>query len=83
MPYTFTLSDNDHTTLKWLTDRGYDADIYDLADHTYDMDTDTWKLELSEPAAWEVQDNICEGFLTCCGSETLAKTLNTFIESIV
>ena len=90
--YKITLeSERDYETLLWLSDRGYDAGIWNLSEITADCDEDgdyvfTMTLEISEPDAWAIQDEIERyptDFLACCGSDTLSASLLEFMEEIV
>ncbi len=78
------LDREEHCTLHWLSERGYDHGIYqklagnEIADGGYEFDS------IPEHVAWEFMDALDdEAFLTCNGSRSLARKLLAFLESIV
>lgn len=73
-------------TLMWLSDRGYDAGIFELAPGEETEDGGYRFEEIPENVAWEIQEKYNDdpdAFLTSNGSRTLAEKLNRFLESIV
>ena len=89
--YTIQLTDNEVSTLSWLTDRGYwPTDAYkgmnlcddEPEDVEYNVER-MWQIE--EHDAWsisEMADSDGETFLTCCVDPLLTKLINLW-ESLV
>ena len=74
------LDEEEYETLCWLSDRGYDAGICEHVSGPGE------EITLTEPQAWEVLESIDEdphAFLASNGSESLAKKLYKFIDSVV
>lgn len=81
------VGDRDWQTLLWLSARGYDAGLYDLA-QLEDFDGEVHVLSLSEPAAWEYSERVSADidtgtFLSCNGSYSLHVALMDLWDSIV
>ncbi len=84
--YSITIDDNDLLTLRWLQDRGYDADLCKLTTIEYRDDGMAVISFETEAKAWEWKECVesdPEAFLTCCGSDTLRDKLFKLLDSIV
>lgn len=87
-PYSIEpLTPTEYETLRWLSARGYDAGILDAAGVEEELADGRVVLgTLSEPEAWQINENIEEdphAFLTSNGSRGLATKLQKFLDSIV
>lgn len=83
--YSIEILDSDWHTFVWLSERGYDGDMYFLSD-TIEQKDGFCVLSFEEPQAWDVNECISDNpdaFLTCCGSETLSKAMISLWQSIV
>ena len=84
-------TERDWETLHWLAGRGYDGDIVEhssleVGGYNDDYEWEPAELHLTEPEAWSVQEAIeadPDAFLSCCGSDSLARALIDFWTSIV
>lgn len=72
-------------TLEWLSERGYDANFYNLGTMTEETETHT-TFSFTEPEAWVFNSNSeCDGeaFLSCCVDSDLIEALLGFVNRIV
>ena len=81
------LTHTEYETLRWLAARGYDGGILKAAGVAKELPDGGAVLGvISEPDAWEIQENIANdphAFLASCGSHGLAEKLTTFLSRIV
>ena len=89
-----TLSNEDDSLLRWMSARGYDAGLVGLAStceyskpgllKNDGTDDGVWVRTYQEHDTWEIADcSTEEGFLSCCGSDTLATEVHRFLGAIV
>ena len=92
MAYRITLTDKEYETLCWLSDRGYDAELLDLAtlestpEDELPEAPNVYVLVMSEPTAWTWNENIeadRHAYLTCLGPGDLMDKLIALEQSIV
>lgn len=80
------LDKTEYTTLCWLADHGYDADILSLTSGEETEDGGYKSDPIPEHVAWQINDVMDENphaFLSSNGSKSLADKLYKFLDSIV
>jgi len=82
MLYLLEITQDQWHTIVWLSQRGYDAGIFEAMQCTDNPEV----FAIEEHDAWDCFDQFTadpHAWLTCCGDSSLADTLNNFISNIV